>query len=593
MKLFDLFIQRAPNRIFLSIVLGALSGICYSLLIPLVQAAIKGSGDSARGGDTTLFLGFQVYQYKLALLFFAICSVVLVARSISQIILMRVAMEVTTELRKILYGQIARAPIADLERIGSSKLIATITTDVGRIVVGARVLPDLLISAVTIVGMLGFMAYLNYSVFVIVIQAIGFGVVTYQIPVFIANKYFHRSRQRIDLLQEAIQGLIAGAKELKLDASKRERYLADVLMENEYAILKADKAGNTVIRLAANYGDMISFFVIGAIAFVFINYHVITPSELTGVVMAMLYITTPIALVINTVPSVVMAKISLNKVNSIMRSIPAESYPAAVGGETPAWSELLVRGLRYQHRGSKEEAGFQVGPIDLDIRRGEVTFIVGGNGSGKSTLSKLLTLHYAADEGEIFFGEQRLTEENFAAYRQRICSIYSDYYLFDRLLCERTPEEEERIREYMVLLKLEDKLAIQERKFSTTALSDGQRKRLALLAALLEDKDLYLFDEWAADQDPSFKEVFYRRIVHELKASGKAVIVISHDDRFFDEADRLIYMEQGRVRETVDMTRRHASSESAAVAVAAHPHPLPPGCSAAAQKPHAIADQEP
>ena len=563
MKLFDLFIQRAPNRIFLSIVLGALSGICYSLLIPLVQSGINGAGDAANGSDTTVFLGMEIYQYKLALLFFAICAFVLVARSISQVSLMWVAMDVTTDLRKMLYEQIARAPIADLERIGSSKLIATITTDVGRIVFGARALPDLLISAVTIVGMLGFMTYLNYAVFVYVIQAIVFGVVTYQIPVFIANKYFHRSRQRVDQLQEAIQGLIAGAKELKLDAGKRQRYFADVLLENEYAVLEAEKAGNTVIRLAANYGDMISFFVIGVIAYVFINYHAITPSELVGVVMAMLYITTPIALVINTVPSVVMAKISLNKVNNILRSIPAESYPEVDDEPLPNWTELRVRGLRYQHMDSEGEAGFQVGPIDLDIRKGQVTFIVGGNGSGKSTLSKLLTLHYAASEGDILYGQTRLTEANFAACRQMIGSIYSDYYLFDRLLCEHKPEEEERIQEYLALLKLEGKVTIDGRKFSTMALSDGQRKRLALLAALLEDKDIYLFDEWAADQDPSFKEVFYRRIVHELKARGKAVIVISHDDRFFDEADRLIYMEQGRVREVVDSQRDVAALENA------------------------------
>ena len=586
MKLFDMFVQRAPNRIFLSIVLGALSGICYSLLIPLVQAGINGSGDAAGSSDTTMLFGFEVYEYKLALLFFSICLVVLVTRSMSQVILMRVALDVTTELRKTIYGQIARAPIADLERIGSSKLIATITTDVGRIVFGARALPDLLISAVTIVGMLGFMAYLNYSVFMIVIQAIVFGVITYQIPIFIANRYFRRSRQRIDLLQEAIQGLIAGAKELKLDANKRERYFTDVLMENEFAVLQADKAGNTVVRLAANYGDMISLFVIGVIAFVLINYHIISRSELTGVVMAMLFITTPIALVINTVPSVVMAKISLNKVNSIMRGIPAETYPAADGSAIPAWRKLRMRGLCFQHRGSNEEAGFKVGPIDLDIRRGEVTFIVGGNGSGKSTLSKLLSLHYAADEGEILFGEQRLTDENFAAYRQRICSIYSDYYLFDRLLCERTPEEDKRIKDYMDLLNLHGKLSIHARKFSTTALSDGQRKRLALLAALLEDKDVYLFDEWAADQDPSFKEVFYRRIIHELKARDKAVIVISHDDRFFDEADCLIYMEQGRVREAVSKTRL-AQPQSDARPVAAHPNGRP----AATQEAHVIANR--
>ncbi|WP_369944538.1 cyclic peptide export ABC transporter [Xanthomonas medicagonis] len=551
MKLFDLFVRRAPNRIFLSILLGALSGVCYSLLIPMVQVGISGADTAAGSADTAIFLGVEVHQHKLALVFFALCACVLVFRSVSQITLLRVAMEVTTELRRTLYERISQAPIAELERMGSARLIAAITTDVGRIVFGARALPDLLISAVTIVGMLGFMSYLDFPVFVLVLQAIAFGAITYQIPMFLANRHFQRSRERIDPLQDAIQGLINGAKELKLDPAKRQRYFLDVLMDNEYAVMRADKAGNTVVRLAANYGDMISFLVIGVIAYVFVNYHAITAATLTSVIMAMLYITTPIALVINTVPAVFMARISLKKVNALLGAIPSETYPVAAGGARDDWSTLTLRGLEYTHAGNGDDAGFHVGPIDLTIHRGEVTFIVGGNGSGKSTLSKLITLHYRASGGDMLFDDDPLTDANIVAYRNQICSIYSDYHLFDRLLCDARLDEDEKIREYMTLLKLERKLSIVGRKFSTRALSDGQRKRLALLAALIEDKTLYLFDEWAADQDPAFKEIFYRRIIHELKARGKAVIVISHDDRFFGEADRIVHMEQGRLREAI------------------------------------------
>lgn len=562
MKLFELFVRYSPNRVFISIVLGALAGICYAFLIPLVLVGLDGSADVATSKDSMVFLGYEVYQYKLAAVFFLMCLFVLIVRSISQTSLLRVATDVTTELRETIYERIARAPIADLEQIGSSKLIATLTTDVARIVFGARILPDILISVVTIVGMLGFLAYLNYSVFIFVLKAIAFGTVTYQIPMLFANRHFNKSRQRMDLLQEAINGLIRGAKELKLDAQKRGRYFSDVLLDNEHAVLEADKAGNTIIRLAANYGDMISFFVIGIVAYVFINYHEISTSELTGVVMAMLYITTPIALVINTVPAVVLARISLNKVNSVIDSIPEESCGEA-GLIVPPWDAIRVRSLCYQHVSSSDESGFEVGPIDLEIRKGEVTFIVGGNGSGKSTFSKLLSLHYGARSGEIYFGDQKLTQENLASYRQRICAIYSDYCLFDRLLCEEKPGEPERIAEYMSLLRLDNKLSIDGRKFSTTSLSDGQRKRLALLAALIEDKELYLFDEWAADQDPAFKEIFYRRIVHELRARGKAVVVISHDQRYFNEADRLVVMENGKVREVVDRKREVAPGMAA------------------------------
>jgi putative pyoverdin transport system ATP-binding/permease protein len=550
-KLFGLFVQCSPNRVFFSIVLGALAGVCYAFLVPLVLVGLRGSPDVAASDDTVVFLGFEIYQHKLAAVFFLMCLFVLVTRSISQTTLLRVATEATTELRKMIYERIARAPIADLEQIGAPKLIAAIGTDVARIVFGARMFPDLLISAVTVVGMLGFLAYLNYSVFIFILQAIAFGMVTYQIPVFFANRYFHKSRQRMDSLQSAIHGLIHGAKELKLDTHKRGRYFSDVLLDNEYAVLRADKAGNTIIRLTANYGEMISFFVIGAVAYVFINYHEISATELTGVVMAMLYITTPIALVLNTVPAVVLARISLRKVNSIIQSIPEEAC-GEPGAHVPDWNVIRVRSLCYQHHSSGDEPGFQIGPIDLDIHKGAVTFIVGGNGSGKSTLSKLLTLHYGARGGDIYFGDQKLTAENLAAYRQRIGAIYSDYFLFDRLLCVERPGEPARIEEYLALLRLENKLAVSGRKFSTSALSDGQRKRLALLAALLDDKEFYVFDEWAADQDPEFKEIFYRRIIHELKAAGKAVVVISHDQRYFNEADRLVFMEEGRVREILD-----------------------------------------
>jgi putative ATP-binding cassette transporter len=552
-KLFQLFIQHAPNRVFMSIVLGAFAGVCYAFLIPLVLVGLDGS--TAARKDSTPFLGVDIYQYKLAAVFFVMCLFVLIARSISQTSLLRVAVDVTTQLRKTVYEQIARAPIAALEQVGAPKLIVTITTDVARIVFGARVLPDLLVSAVTIAGMLGFLAYLNSSVCLFVLQAIVFGILTYQIPVYFANRHFLRSRQRTDTLQDGIHGLIHGAKELKLDANKCSRYFTDVLLESEYAVLKADKAGNTIMRLAANYGDMISFFVIGMVAYTFVNYHAIAANELTGVVMALLYITTPIAIVVNTIPAVVLARISLNKVDSIIRTIPEEPCGEA-SHSLPPWDVIRVRNLCYQHHASGDEPGFQIGPIDLDIYKGEVTFIAGGNGSGKSTFSKLLTLHYAARSGDIHFGSCKVTAETLAAHRQRIGAIYSDYHLFDRLLCAEKPGERQRIEEYMAMLGLGNKLTLDGRKFSTTTLSDGQRKRLALLAVLLEDKELYLFDEWAADQDPAFKEIFYRRIIHELKAGNKAVVVISHDDRYFNEADRLVLMEQGKVSEIRDARPR-------------------------------------
>ena len=69
------------------------------------------------------------------------------------------------------------------------------------------------------------------------------------------------------------------------------------------------------------------------------------------------------------------------------------------------------------------------------------------------------------------------------------------------------------------------------------------------MTAFLEDRAIYVFDEWAADQDPHHREIFYKRLLPELKANGKTVFVISHDDRYYHLGDRVVKLEYGKVVE--------------------------------------------
>src|ERR1044072_6888550 len=110
--------------------------------------------------------------------------------------------------------------------------------------------------------------------------------------------------------------------------------------------------------------------------------------------------------------------------------------------------------------------------------------------------------------------------------------------------------DEKLVNRYLSELEIERKVKVENGRFSTLALSDGQKKHLALLVTFLEDRDIYIFDEWAADQDPMFKQVFYHHILPELKARNKVVIVISHDGRFFNVADTLMIMEEGKLLRT-------------------------------------------
>jgi putative ATP-binding cassette transporter len=173
--------------------------------------------------------------------------------------------------------------------------------------------------------------------------------------------------------------------------------------------------------------------------------------------------------------------------------------------------------------------------------------VIGGNGSGKSSLAKLLVGLYEPTAGEIRFAGEAVTRREVDRYRQNFAVVFSDFYLFDDLFGVGGLDQADLSRRYLERLHLTHKVEVRDGRFSTTALSQGQRKRLALLTAYLEDRPLYLFDEWAADQDPYFKAIFYKDLLPQLRARGKTVIVISHDDSYYGLADRIIKLAEGRV----------------------------------------------
>jgi putative ATP-binding cassette transporter len=549
MKLFELFTNKAPTKVFLSMLLGIVAGISYALLIPVVLVSIGSRIDqnTASSEMTRTFLTFEVSNYRFALLFVSICIFILICRTTSHVLLTRVALDATTDLRIKTYRRIMNAPIAELEKMGSSKLLVAITTDVTRIIIGATVVPNVLVNLVTIAGMLGYLFLLSADVFWFTVGAIVFGVVTYQIPMYIGSRYFQKGRSKMDLLQESIRGLIHGTKELKLSKTKRDRYFNEVLLANEYDVLNNSKTANTIVSAAANYGDLLSFFVIGVVAYIFVSYHAISTEALVGAIMSLLYVTGPVANILFSMVPLSNAKISYRNMRQVFDALSKE--PANEEIQTlPEWDSIRFSNVTYRYDDS--DNSFVLGPVDLEFAKGEITFIVGGNGSGKSTLCKLMALHYSPTAGEIHFGNAKIEPQSLNSGRQYISAIFSDYYLFDRLLGGLSEVDENLVNRYLTKLEIQRKVSVKDGKFSTLALSDGQKKRLALVVAFLEDRDIYLFDEWAADQDPVFKQFFYRNIVPELKARNKAVVVISHDDRYFDVADQVLFMEEGKLIRT-------------------------------------------
>jgi putative ATP-binding cassette transporter len=207
-------------------------------------------------------------------------------------------------------------------------------------------------------------------------------------------------------------------------------------------------------------------------------------------------------------------------------------------------------GVKHSYYDERSDRVFTMGPIDVSFTPGEVVFLIGGNGSGKTTLLKLLTGLYTPEAGQVLWNGVAIDDGNRDDYRQFFSIVYSDFFLFEQLLgLEKIggTSLDESATEYLKQLELSHKVETHDGRLSTTALSQGQRKRLALLVAYLEDRPFYVFDEWAADQDPAFKEIFYKRLLPELRQRGKSVLVITHDDHYYYLANRVIKLDSGRM----------------------------------------------
>jgi len=552
-SLFAILANNAPNRVFISLVFGIFAGLAYSMIIPLILLSLQPPAhrllDSVNP-DAIYVFSFQINTPVFALAFLGICLFVLITRVASETLLVRVATDAMVDLRKQLYLRIANAPIQTLEHIGPSRLLSALTTDVPKVVNGASLLPAILISSATVMGLLGYLVYLNKNIFIFILGAIVIGIITYRIPFYFGDRYYTKARKYFDNLQQGMEGLIYGAKELKLNRSKRENYIDSDLhhFENKYG--QTQKRAETLMTFAVSYGDLLSFFIIGIVTYGLAGYYGLNTQSTIGIVMALLYISSPLGVILNSLAPAMKAAVSLRNIRHLLSELPVEK---SWHGDNPLTCRALtLSNIEYRHQSPVEgEKGFQVGPVDLTVRGGEIVFLVGGNGSGKSTLAKLISLHYFPSSGAIYFDDVAVTDVNREQHRQNIGAIYSDFYLFTRLYLEqeKLAAAEPLIQQYLHEFSLEDKVSIADGQFSTLALSDGQRRRLALLVAFLEDRSIYIFDEWAADQDPQSREIFYCKVLPELKRSGKMVIIISHDDRYFHTADRVLKMEDGQLVE--------------------------------------------
>lgn len=542
-RLSDLFYQVSPSLFFISLLTSILTGVAYALLIPFIMYSL--------GADFGTSVSLEVHNYsyfdsptqELAINYLLLCCFIILIRTVSQSLSTFIGFKATYRYRLSLYQQIKSMRQMELERVGPSRIINLISHDIKAIADASVNLPLIWINAIIIVGAMLFLLYLHPSIFVFVLVILGIAIVSYQIPMLVASRFMSRERDAFDAIQEGVKGLIYGAKELRLNKERADTYYHSALEQPEKAAFANGVKGFVTIILGGSYGQMLSFIIIGLVVFHFSYTHILGMNELFSIVAALLYLSGPIRTILSTTGSIRQGKVSLRKVEEFYSDLatPEVSGDKDIGSD---WLQLEVRDLGFQYPGSDK---FGISNINLAFLRGEVSFIVGGNGSGKTTLCKCLSTHFSPDKGQILLGNDLICSDNLQSVRHHISAIYADFYLFPKLYFEPEVNKTQAIEKYLRMLELDEKVNLSDGRFSTLSLSAGQRRRLALLVTLLEDRPIIVFDEWAADQDPRFKEIFYYKILPMLREQNKVVIVISHDERYFDAADKVVFMENGEV----------------------------------------------
>jgi putative ATP-binding cassette transporter len=527
-------IQHSRLLVTIILVAGIISGLSNTALIATINSTLNRTGTPASA---------QV------LAFAGLCLVLASMRFVSGAVLFLLMKKVMVSLRLQLCRKILTAPLRALEQLGTPRLYATLTGDVPGVANAFVFLPLLCMNLAILLGCLIYLCWLSPLLLVGALVFMAIGIISHQLPVKQALKYFERARETTDVLFKHLRSLVEGTKELKLHRRRRNAFYSELLEPTARSSQQDLATGDIIWTAAGSWGQILFFIFIGLVLFVVPTLSPRNSLVLTGYTLTVMYMMGPLEFVLNFVPNLTQANVAMKKIDAITESIDEQFViEAAPDAEMkPSWNSLEVVGIQHSYRHENEEAEFSLGPLDLSLRPGELVFITGGNGSGKTTLAKLLIGLYIPQQGEIRLDGQTITDERRDDYRQLFSVVFSDFYLFENLLGLSDFDIDTRAQDYLAKLQLNRCVQIKDRTLSTLELSQGQRKRLALLTAYLEDRPIYVFDEWAADQDPQFKEIFYFELLGRLKDAGKTAIVISHDDRYYHVADRVIKLNYGLI----------------------------------------------
>ena len=523
---------------------AAVSGLANALVLAVINLA---ASDAAELDD-------ERRTYQLTIFLVVVGIYVLAQRSV-MISSTREVEEIIHRIRIRLIEKIRAADLIPLEQIGRSFIYASINKDTLTLSQAAQSLVVGAQSAILVIFTLLYIAWLSGIAFAVCVSFITAAIWLYGKNLKGLNAELQEAGATENRLFDLLTDLLEGFKEVRLNKARSDALFSD-LEKISLEAKEKKKSSQSGIAKSFILSQTMFYFLVAAMVFlvpqfgkffqnVGTDYHEVVIKTAT----ATLFLIGPIGFLVNFMAIFANANSAaenIKRLDDTLAEAAGQSHNQRPNLLGPTFENLELKQVSFQYTGRTDNTPFVMGPVDLTISKGDLIFITGGNGSGKSTLIKILAGLYYPVSGSIRVNGQEIGPDSYDEYRNMISIIFGDFHLFKRLYGVDLGDGE-KARHLMKHMEIEDKTQLISDEFSTVQLSTGQRKRLALVVSLLEERSIYILDEWAADQDPQFRRKFYQQLLPEMKQNGKTVIAVTHDDQYFHIADRCLHMVEGHL----------------------------------------------
>ena len=373
----------------------------------------------------------------------------------------------------------------------------------------------------------------------------------------VRNKWIEKDLNRMRDLQNEfyryLTDFVNGFKEIKMSQTRSRNIYTQYLERNR---THGRQLGtSTSIQYLNNEltGQYSWYLVLGAIMFILPLFIQLDAAQMTTMIVTILFIMSPVAFLVISLPHYTNAKIALRRIQEFEDKMEPWNKELELrenaGSPDDTFQSIEMRGVTYEYADEEKARTFVVGPIDVEIKKGELVFITGGNGSGKSTFIKLLTGLYKPTQGGLYWNSQHVTDAQYPFYRDQISAIFTDYHLPQENYTDfDISTSNQRLNEYLKLMGLTNIFHVAEGKYLfSNKLSKGQQKRLAFIYALLEERQILVLDEWAAEQDIYFRHYFYHTLIPMLLQMNKTIVLVTHDSGFSADAGRVLEFDFGTI----------------------------------------------